>query len=76
VYGPAWQSVPAHISLFRFKVPKHPRPTWDFQYVVNKVERDREYGFKGRLVWKRFVSAQDCLKEYEKWRSESAIEEH
>lgn len=63
-------------SLFKFKVPKHPRPAWDFQYVINKVEKDREYGFRGRLVWKRFVSAQDCLKEYEKWRSESVVQEH
>jgi hypothetical protein len=39
--------------------------------VTNKVERDRDYGFKGRLVWKRFVSAQDCMAEYEKWRSKS-----
>ena len=61
-------------SLFKFKVPRHPRPAWDFQYVINKVEEDREYGFKGRLVWKRFVSAQDCLKEYEKWQSESTAE--
>ncbi len=60
-------------SLFKFKVPRHPRPAWDFQYVINKVEEDREYGFKGRLVWKRFVSAQDCLKEYEKWQSESTV---
>ncbi len=61
-------------SLFKFKVPRHPRPAWDFQYVINKVEEDREYRFKGRLVWKRFVSAQDCLKEYEKWQSESTAE--
>ncbi|MHC4073594.1 MAG: hypothetical protein ACYSWW_26655 [Planctomycetota bacterium] len=54
-------------SLFKFKIPKHPRPAWDFQYVINKVEKDREYGFKARLVWKRFVSAEDCLNEYKKW---------
>lgn len=63
-------------SLFKFKVPRHPRPAWDFQYVVNKVEKDREYGFKGRLVWKQFVSAQDCLNEYEKWRSEATSTEN
>jgi len=63
-------------SLFKFKVPKHPRPAWDFQYVINKVEEEKEYGFKGRLVWKRFVSAQDCLGEYEKWRSEIAVSEN
>jgi len=48
-------------SLFKFNVPRRPCPAWDFQYVVNKVEEDREYGFKGRLVPKRFVSVQDCL---------------
>ena len=57
-------------SLFKFKVPKHPRPAWDFQYVINNVKEDQEYGFKGRLVWKRFVSREDCLREYEKWKSE------
>jgi hypothetical protein len=55
-------------SLFKFKVPKHPRPAWDFQYVINNVKKDREYGFKGRLVWKRFVSAEDCLEEYTCWK--------
>ncbi len=63
-------------SLFKFKVPKHPRPAWDFQYVINKVEEEKEYGFKGRLVWKRFISAQDCLREYEKWHSETTISEN
>ncbi|MBL7188889.1 MAG: hypothetical protein ISS70_21390 [Phycisphaerae bacterium] len=63
-------------SLFKFKVPRYPRPAWDFQYVVNKVEKDREYGFKGRLVWKRFVSAQDCLREYEKWQRQATSTEN
>ncbi len=63
------------LSLFKFKVPKHPRPAWDFQYVINKIEEEKEYGFKGRLVWKRFISAQDCLGEYEKWLSETTIPE-
>ncbi len=62
-------------SLFKFKVPKRPRPAWDFQYVINKLEEDKEYGFKGRFVWKRFVNAQDCLREYEKWHSETVISE-
>ncbi|KPK44594.1 MAG: hypothetical protein AMJ65_02625 [Phycisphaerae bacterium SG8_4] len=63
-------------SLFKFKVPRHPRPAWDFQYVVNKVEKDREYGFKGRLVWKQFASAVDCLGEYEKWQRKEASTEN
>ncbi len=42
-------------------------PAWDFQYVIHQVEEGREYGFRGRLVWKKFVSAADCLREYESW---------
>ncbi|MDG2383358.1 MAG: hypothetical protein P8N76_16935 [Pirellulaceae bacterium] len=55
-------------SLFKFKVPKHPRPAWDFQYVINQVQTDQTYGFRGRMVWKPFVSAEDCEDEYKQWR--------
>lgn len=54
-------------SLYKFKLPKYPRPAWDFQYVINRVETGMEYGFRGRLVWKKFVSAEDCFEEYERW---------
>ena len=55
-------------SLFKFKVDDEQRkPAWDFQYVIHKVEADREYGFRGRLVWKKFVSPGDCLREYQSW---------
>lgn len=56
-------------SLFKFKVPRHPRPAWDFQYVIHKVLEDHSYGFKGRLVWKQFVSPEDCQDEYRRWRA-------
>lgn len=56
-------------SLFKFKLPRRPRPAWDFQYVIHKVEEGRAYGFKGRLVWKKFVSPEDCQNEYHRWRS-------
>lgn len=54
-------------SLFKFKLPRFPRPAWDFQYVLRKLEKGKEYGFKARLMWKKFVSPEDCLKEYETW---------
>jgi len=54
-------------SIFKFKLDRGPRPAWDFQYVVHKVEQGKTYGFKGRLAWKKFVSAEDCLREYETW---------
>jgi hypothetical protein len=54
-------------SLFKFKLPKHPRPAWDFQYVIHRVESEKPYGFRGRLIWKKFVSPVDCLGEYERW---------
>ena len=54
-------------SLYKFKLSKFPRPAWDFQYVVNRVVSGEEYGFRGRLVWKKFLSQEDCLHEYEVW---------
>jgi hypothetical protein len=39
-------------SLFKFKLPKAPRPAWDFQYVIHKMQEGKEYGFKARMVWK------------------------
>ena len=56
-------------SLFKFKLRRFPRPAWDFQYVIRKIEEEKEYGFTARLVWKKFVSREDCLHEYESWWS-------
>lgn len=61
-------------SLYKFKLPKHPRPAWDFQYVINRVESGKEYGFRGRLVWKKFVDQDDCLNEYERWAADLDVE--
>jgi hypothetical protein len=54
-------------SLFKFKVPKFPRPAFDWEYVIHQVRADQEYGFRARMVWKQFVSADDCRQEYERW---------
>jgi hypothetical protein len=59
-------------SLFKFKVPRHPRPAWDFQYVIHNVKADRDYGFKGRLIWKKFISSEDCQEEFTRWRTSQA----
>lgn len=59
-------------SLFTFKLPEKPRPAWDFQYVIHRVRQNREYGFRGRLIWKKWVSAEDCLREYRRWASQLA----
>jgi hypothetical protein len=54
-------------SLFKFKLARFPRPAWDFQYVIHPVREGREYGFRGRAVWKKFVSQADCEWEYHRW---------
>ena len=54
-------------SIFKFKLKQHPRPAWDYQYVIHKVEAGKEYGYRARVMWKKFVSPEDCLKEYENW---------
>ena len=54
-------------SLCKFKLKNVPRPAWEFQYVINRVEAGSRYGFRGRLVWKKCVSADGCRDEYESW---------
>jgi hypothetical protein len=57
-------------SLFKFKVKgEQRRPAWDFQYLIHQVEAGQEYGYRGRLIWKKFISDDDCLSEYDKWMS-------
>lgn len=56
-------------SLFKFKLNRFPRPAWDFQYVIRQLQEGKEYGFRARLIWKKFVSPDDCLSEYETWKS-------
>lgn len=56
-------------SLFKFKVnDERKRPAWDYQYVIHEPKAHREYGYRGRLVWKPFVGEQDAASEYERWR--------
>ena len=54
-------------SIFRSKPRYVTRPAWDFQYVIHKVSEEQEYGFRARVVWKKFISPEDCLQEYETW---------
>lgn len=54
-------------SLFKFKLDRFPRPAWDFQYVIRDVREGHDYGYRARVVFKRFVSPADCLREYETW---------
>jgi hypothetical protein len=61
-------------SLFKFKVPKFPRPAFDWQYVIHKVEPGQEYGFRARMAWKQFVSAEDCQAEYDRWAGQLAAQ--
>ena len=54
-------------SLFKFKLDRFPRPAWDFQYVIHKIEPDKEYGYRARVAFKKSVSPEDCLREYQTW---------
>lgn len=61
-------------SLFKFKLPEKPRPAWDFQYVIHHVESDKESGFRGRMVWKKFVDEADIRNEFAAWSGSQAEE--
>jgi hypothetical protein len=44
--------------------------------VIRRIQPGKEYGFKVRLVWKKFVSAKDCFKEYETWAASTPRKEN
>ena len=65
-----------HIEGIRFShspssggPPSFPNPAWDFQFIIPKYDVLQEYGFRARLVWKKFVDPEDCLREYERWKA-------
>lgn len=34
---------------------------------MRRIERGKRYGFRARVVWKKFVSHEDCVAEYDQW---------
>jgi hypothetical protein len=45
-------------------------PAWDHQFIVPNPEIGKTYGYRARLVYKPFVSAEDVREEYHRWRNE------
>lgn len=43
-------------------------PAWDYQLVVPNFQIGREYGLKGRLVYKRWIDRADVIREVRKYR--------
>ncbi len=42
-------------------------PAWDFQWFIDRPEKDRLYGFSFRAVYKPWVDRQDVLNEYDRF---------
>lgn len=43
-------------------------PAWDFQFVLPQFEVNREYAFRGRLIYRPHMSRSDILGEWSHWR--------
>jgi hypothetical protein len=43
-------------------------PAWDFQYIIPDVKIGREYSFRARMIYKKFMGKKDIEKEYFTWK--------
>ena len=43
-------------------------PAWDFQWIIPDSKPGKIYSFRARLIYKPFVSADDIMEEYVKWK--------
>ena len=44
-------------------------PAVDFQYVIRRLKLDQRYGFRARMIWKPWMTQDDCLQEFRAWQS-------
>jgi hypothetical protein len=57
-------------------VPGRKCPAWDFEWVIPEADYEvgKEYSLRVRLIYKRFVSADDVLAEYRRSQAELGFE--
>ena len=48
-------------------------PAWDFQLIIPNYRVGERYGFRARIVVKKFISREDVIREYERWSGEKVI---
>ena len=51
-------------------------PAWDFMWIIPEAEYStgREYEFRMRMIYKRFISNEDVIVEYERTQKELSFE--
>ncbi len=42
-------------------------PAWDWQYVIQNPELNKEYRYRARIVYKPYAGRADIIKEYKNW---------
>jgi hypothetical protein len=44
-------------------------PAWDWQFVIRNPKADTAYSYRARMIYKPFVSPEDVMTEYDRWRA-------
>jgi hypothetical protein len=68
------QTEPIRFALWNFirdfeNNPNPHSPAWDWQFVIRDPKPGQTYGYRARMLYKRFQSNEDVAAEYDLWRA-------
>jgi hypothetical protein len=61
------REAPIRFALWNWTGNPH-SPAWDWQFVLRDPQVGTTYNYRARMIYKPFISPEDVLAEYDRWR--------